>query len=161
MQPSRWGGCLKKPAYLFVVMLMWHCVPGYGNDSEEVSLYDEILAMDRLLFSAFNDKNLDVTKAVFDPDLEFYHDEGGFSDYAQALKNSRQLFDADTGLSRELIVESMSVYPIAGYGAIQVGKHRFCHPENGTMDCGVLDFLHIWKKTNNTWTLTRVVSYAH
>ena len=98
---------------------------------------------------------------IFDPGLEFYHDTGGVTDYDQAIENTRKLFQSNTGLTRELIVDSTSVHPIAGFGAIQVGKHRFCHPEKGAMDCGVFDFLHIWKKGEDSWTLARVVSYGH
>lgn len=129
--------------------------------AEGQSLYDEILRMDRILFDAFNNRDIETSKKIFDRDLEFYHDTGGVSDYAQTVANSERLFEANTGLTRELILDSVSVYPVPGYGAIQVGKHRFCHPENGTMDCGVFDFLHIWKQSEGTWTLARVVSYAH
>ncbi len=55
----------------------------------------------------------------------------------------------------------MSIYPIPDYGAIQVGRHRFCHPENGAMDCGVFEFMHIWRKEGETWRITKVVSYGH
>ena len=143
------------------VLLTCYSLSGYCDEPEVASLYDEILEMDRLLFTAFNNRDLDTTRKIFDTDLEFYHDQGGLSDYAQAIENSRALFEADTGLTRELMIESLGVHPIPGYGAVQTGKHRFCHPENGVMDCGVFDFLHIWKKTGNTWTLTRVVSYSH
>ncbi|MDJ0918474.1 MAG: nuclear transport factor 2 family protein [Woeseiaceae bacterium] len=152
---------MKRLRFFIVVSLLLQCVVAHSDEPEEESLYDKILAMDTLLFNAFNDRDLKTTKEIFDPDLEFYHDEGGVSDYDQAIENSRRLFEANTGLTRELIVESLYVYPIVGYGAIQVGKHRFCHPENGEMDCGVFDFLHIWKESNDAWTLTRVVSYSH
>ena len=125
------------------------------------ALRDEILAMDAMLFEAFNNRDLETMKQLFDPDLEFYHDTGGVSDYRQSVENSRRLFEADTGLTRELLIEYARVYPVPDYGAIQVGKHRFCHPENGEMDCGVFEFLHIWKKNDSGWTVARVVSYAH
>ena len=117
--------------------------------------------MDKILFDAFNNKDIEATRKIFDRDLEFYHDTGGVSDYDQSIQNSIRLFESDSGLTRELIADSVEVYPIAGFGAIQVGKHRFCHPEDGVMDCGVFDFLHIWKQEDTVWTLVRVVSYAH
>ena len=144
--------------FLIAVFVTISCSFAYAD---EPSLYDEILQMDSMLFEAFNNSDIQKTKEIFDPDLEFYHDKGGVTNYDQAIENTRRLFESNTGLRRELIVESMHVYPVAGYGAIQVGKHRFCHPENGIMDCGVFDFLHIWKKGDVSWTLARVVSYGH
>lgn len=129
--------------------------------AEEATLLEEILRMDQVLFDAFNSGDIETTMTVFDPDLEFYHDTGGLAGYDQTIENTRRLFEANSGLSRELIAESVSVYPVPGYGAIQVGKHRFCHPENGVMDCGVFEFVHVWKKTDGSWTLARVISYGH
>lgn len=129
--------------------------------ADEPDLYSTILELDRILFDAFNNKDIEIAKKLFDRDLEFYHDTGGVSDYDQTIENSSRLFEADNGLTRELIHDSVQVHPIAGYGAIQVGKHRFCHPENGILDCGVFDFLHVWKLEEGAWTLARVVSYGH
>ncbi|MNC99919.1 hypothetical protein D3C83_183680 [compost metagenome] len=53
------------------------------------------------------------------------------------------------------------MYPIPGYGAMEVGVHRFCHVENGKEDCGNFKFVHIWQKKDGQWKITRVVSYDH
>lgn len=129
--------------------------------AEEPSLHDTILEMDKILFDAFNKRDVQTFRDVFDQDLEFYHDTAGVTDYAQAIENTERLFEQDTGLTRELITDSVSVYAIPDFGAIQTGKHRFCHPENDVMDCGVFDFMHIWKKNDDVWTIVRVVSYGH
>ena len=129
--------------------------------AEDTALYDTILAMDAKMFDAFNNRDIETTADVFSRELEFFHDTGGVTNYDQAMENSRRLFDANTGLRRELIQDSMTVYPIPNYGAIQVGKHRFCHPANGEMDCGVFEFMHIWKQEGDTWRITKVVSYGH
>jgi hypothetical protein len=62
---------------------------------------------------------------------------------------------------RDLVPGSVEVYPIHGYGAIEVGAHRFCHEEGGRDDCGSFRFLDIWQQTNGAWKVTRVVSYDH
>ena len=152
---------MKKLGFCIAFLLMLSLGPAQAEEPKKDPLYDEILAMDTRLFTAFNEQDLETFKEIFDPSLEFFHDTGGLADYAQSIENSRRLFDADTGLTRELLADTVEVHPIAGYGAIQVGKHRFCHPENGVMDCGTFDFLHIWKKTGDKWTVTRVVSYGH
>ena len=134
---------------------------GLAATAEEPSLRDTVLALDKQLFDAFNERDVDTFKRMFDEDIEFFHDIGGLSDYDQAITNTAQLFERDTGLTRELLLDSVSVYPVPDFGAIQVGKHRFCHPENGVMDCGTFDFLHIWRQQEDSWTLVRVVSYGH
>ena len=55
----------------------------------------------------------------------------------------------------------MSVYALGEFGAIQKGKHMFCHIVNGQNDCGTFEFVHIWKKQGNNWSLHRVISYGH
>ena len=134
---------------------------GLAATAEEPSLRDTVLALDKQLFNAFNERDVDTFKRMFDEDIEFFHDIGGLSDYDQAITNTAQLFERDTGLTRELLLDTVSIYPVPDFGAIQVGKHRFCHPENGVMDCGTFDFLHIWRQQEDSWTLVRVVSYGH
>ncbi|RYE14440.1 MAG: nuclear transport factor 2 family protein [Sphingobacteriales bacterium] len=124
-------------------------------------LYDSIAHMDSVLFDAFNSQDLEKIKTIFSPDLEFYHDKGGLDNYIETLKKSKQLFDQNNGLKRTLVAGSMEVYPIKGFGAIQTGLHRFCHPENGKENCGTFKFMHIWQNNNGVWKITRVVSYDH
>ena len=64
-------------------------------------------------------------------------------------------------LKRELLKGSMEVYPIKDYGAIQTGKHMFCHTENGKLDCGTFKFVQTWQKKNGEWKVTRIITYDH
>ena len=64
-------------------------------------------------------------------------------------------------LKRELVKGSLEVYPIPGYGAMEIGAHTFCHIENGKQECGTFKFVHIWQKNKEGWQITRVVSYGH
>jgi hypothetical protein len=128
-----------------------------GNDA----LAREILQMDSLLFNALNTQNVEVMKSIFDKNLEFYHDKGGLTNYDQNIKAFTENFTADKKIRRELVAGSTEVYPVPNYGAIQIGTHTFCHPENGRQDCGTFKFVHIWKKTPEGWKLARVVSYDH
>lgn len=131
------------------------------NGATIQDLYKEIARMDSVLFTAFNNRDLEKIKTIFSTDAEFFHDKGGLTHYPQIIENTKQLFERSNGPTRELIAGSMEVYPINDYGAIQTGKHRFCHIENGKNECGIFKFLHIWKKKDNVWTLNRVVSYDH
>lgn len=136
-------------------------VPKYIPVSKE--LYTEIAHMDSILFDAFNAQDMEKLAAVFSADLEFYHDKGGLTDYHQTMDNFESLFERNrhTGLKRVLIEGSMQVYPIKDFGAVQLGKHRFCHVENGKDDCGTFQFVHTWQKKDGQWKVTRIISFDH
>ena len=126
-------------------------------------LFAEIAYMDSVMFDAFNTHDLDKLMSTFDSSLEFYHDQGGLTNYEQNKINFVNAFERNktTGLRRDIVPGSMEVYPIKDYGAIETGLHRFCHEENGKQDCGIFKFLHIWQKKNGQWKVTRVASYDH
>ena len=124
-------------------------------------LYDTIARMDSLLFAALYKQDTVSAKELFTKDLEFYHDKSGLSNYQQNIEAFKTLFTKENGLTRELIPGSLEVYPIKDYGAIQEGRHRFCHPENGKQDCGTFKFIHIWKKEDGKWKISRIISYDH
>jgi len=125
------------------------------------NLYKEIAHMDSALFNAFNNRNIDQFKNLFAEDLEFYHDKGGLTNYQHTVDFLKTTDSLNNHLKRELVKGTLEVYPIPGYGAMEIGEHTFCHLENGKQDCGTFKFVHIWKKTNGEWKITRVVSYGH
>ncbi len=124
-------------------------------------LPDEITKMDTKLFDAFNACDLKIMGEIFSTELEFYHDLGGLNGYKGTMDATKGNCDKGLGLRRKVVAGSLKVYPIKGYGAIQLGKHTFCHIENGKDDCGTFEFTHIWKRVESGWKLTRVVSYGH
>ena len=125
------------------------------------SLRDEIVAADKALFDAFNSQNAAAMVPFFSEDLEFYHDKGGLTGYADTVKQFKENFARGMKLRRDLVDGSLEVYPIPKYGAMQIGAHRFCHMENGKEDCGTFRFVHVWQKNDARWQITRVVSYGH
>ena len=124
-------------------------------------LHDEILEMDRVMFDAFNSCDIQTMASVFADELEFFHDAGGLSGHKETMKVTVENCERNLGLVRTLDVDTVAVYPIKGYGAIQEGRHTFCHVEDGENDCGTFRFLHIWKQSGAQWQLSRVVSYGH
>jgi len=124
-------------------------------------LYKEIAHMDSAVFNAFNNRNIDQFKNLFTEDLEFYHDQGGLTNYQHTVDFLKTTNSLNNGLKRELVKGTLEVYPIPGYGAMEIGEHTFCHMENGKQDCGTFKFVHIWKKTDGEWKITRVISYGH
>ncbi len=137
----------------------------YSYRPDDQKLYDTIVHLDSVFFSAYNNCTLQLDKyaAFYSDSLEFYHDKGGFSGYKQTIENFSKLFENNktTGLRRDLVKGSLEVYPIKDYGAVETCMHRFCHVENGTDDCGTFKNVMVWQKKNGQWKVTRVVSYDH
>ena len=48
-------------------------------------------------------------------------------------------------VTSELIPGTLEVYPIANYGAVEIGAHRFHHPGHDD-DVGEAKFIHLWQK---------------
>jgi ketosteroid isomerase-like protein len=129
--------------------------------STPVDLFNKIAHLDSALFAAYNSKNLDLMKAYFTPDLEWYQDNGGLIGFEKVFSNFQSIFNREYDLKRNLLNESLEVHPIEGYGAIEIGKHQFKHIENGKQEIGTFKFLMIWKNDKGSWKIARVISYDH
>lgn len=141
-----------------VVPVIAEAHKGVPKDSE---LYRTIAAQDAALFEAFNKCDVEKFASFFIEDLEFYHDNDGLARGRQhtvdALKNN-----ICGKVTRELVAGSLEVYPLANYGAIEIGVHRFHHPGREALDgVGEASFFQVWQNTNGTWKITRVFSYDH
>jgi hypothetical protein len=121
--------------------------------------YKAIAAADAALFGASNRCDLDTFGSYLADDLEFYHDRDGLSvgkdDLIQKTRNN-----ICGKMVRELVPGSFKVYPLPGYGAIEMGTHRFLHPGNPN-DIGQAEFTHVWRLKNSRWQLERVLSFDH
>ena len=123
--------------------------------------------MDAKIFDAFNAHNVDALMAMFTDDLEFYQDNDGVKTYQQCLGDFKKMFASASDIKRVLLKETLEVYPIKDYGAVEIGSHRFCHTENGNgasparTECGNFKFAMVWKKTGDSWKISRVISYGH
>ena len=134
---------------------------GKSRERSPSELEVEIARMDSTLFAAFNARDLATLQTFFASDLEFYQDNEGLENYAETMKDFREMLRQPSQIRRVLVPGSLEVYPIKNYGAIEVGSHRFCHTENSKTECGTFKFLHVWRKTGTRWQLSRIVSYAH
>ena len=147
--------------YLVLSLLLTGMVNLINAQSAKDSLYREIAHMDSVVFHAFNTRDIEKFKSLFTEDLEFYHDKGGLTNYEHTINFMKETAKNNNELRRDLVKGSLEVYPIPGYGAMEIGTHTFCHLENGKQDCGTFKFVHIWQKKNGEWKITRVVSYDH
>jgi Domain of unknown function (DUF4440) len=124
-------------------------------------LFQTIRSLDAQLFDAYNHCDLEKFSSFLADDLEFYHDKTGFSPgrgaLVEAVKNN-----ICGKVTRELIPGTLEVYPIANYGAVEIGVHRFHHPGHETTESvGEAKFIQLWQNKDGVWKLTRVVSFDH
>jgi Domain of unknown function (DUF4440) len=155
----------KFSALLLVVLLSGGFVPG---DAQAVPALDTIksqeeltrtiTALDKQLFDAYNTCNIEKLGTLVADDLEFYHDKTGLAvgkqPFLDAIKKN-----ICGKVTRELVPGSLEVYPIHGYGAVEIGAHRFRHP--GDSDVGEAKFVQLWQYKDGAWKITRVISYDH
>jgi len=129
-------------------------------------LYQEILQLDTKVFQAYNTCDLSVFKNYFMEDLEFYHDKSGLIRSRNTMiENLKAILCSDSTVKtrRELIMESLKVYPLDNYGAIQIGEHYYYQSQQGQPEkkVEIAKFTHIWKKEKEEWKISRVMSYDH
>lgn len=121
-------------------------------------LHDTLARMDQHVFeTAFVECDPAEFRKLFTADAEFYHDVAGatFGEDVWTLKGC----PADDGVTRILVPESLKVFPMRGYGAIQVGEHWFV--EEGAANSTLAKFIHLWRFEKNEWRIARVLSFDH
>jgi hypothetical protein len=130
------------------------------SDAKSGALFDKIQSLDTQLFDAYNHCDIRTLETLVSDDLEFYHDKTG-------LARGRALFitaikeNICGKVERTLVKGSMEVYPLNGFGAVQVGVHRFHqagHPEDLG---GEAKFVTIWMNVGGSWKITRAISFDH
>lgn len=143
------------------VCLILACVARAQGDSLPASdpLYKTIAGLDTKLFDAYNHCDLDTMGAMAAEDLEFYHDQTGLAVGRQALIDGVKN-NICGKVHRELVAGSLEVYPLKGYGAVEIGIHRFTHPDDPT-NLGEAKFVEVWHQTEGHWLLARVISFDH
>lgn len=127
------------------------------------ALFRKVASLDKALFEAYNTCNLEAFASFFVEDVEFYHDMAGVTRGRPALVDSvKNNICGKT--RRDLIPGTLAVHPMDGYGALQIGAHRFCDATatrcDGTSG-GVGKFIHLWQNSGGAWKITRVISYDH
>ena len=130
-----------------------------GNEE----IFARISGLDARLFAAFNSRDLATFETFFTRDVEFYHDKEGLTRYDQIMNTMRQHFSEDARTRRELVEGTLEVYPLSGYGAVELGVHRFYTTEKGQPEklTATSRFVHLWQEKDGAWKLSRVISYDH
>lgn len=114
--------------------------------------------MDSVLFNAYNSCDLVTMANCFSEDIEFYHDKGGLMNNKDSIMASTRKYICGK-VTRVLVQGSIEVYPIAGYGAVEMGQHYFVNNQESPVKSPAMGkFVHTWKNENGHWRLTRVIS---
>jgi hypothetical protein len=122
-------------------------------------LYKTVAGLDSELFDAYNHCQLDKLSSLVVEDLEFYHDKTGLAvgrqTFMDAIKNN-----ICGKVHRELIPGTLEVYPMEGFGAVEIGIHRFTHPGD-PHNIGEAKFITLWQHKDGSWRMTRAISFDH
>jgi ketosteroid isomerase-like protein len=136
-------------------------VPALEEIKSQAELEAAITTLDAALFDAYNRCDLQKFASFMADDVEFYHDQGGLTLGKEALTDSVKK-NICGKVTRELVPGSLQVYPMKGFGAVEIGTHRFHHPgHDDTEGIGEGRFIHLWQYKNGAWKITRVISYDH
>jgi ketosteroid isomerase-like protein len=146
----------------FIAFLMSIFAYGQVNEipkykAQDQKLYDEIVKMDEVFFTAYNKCDMKTQANILSEDLEFFHDKGGLATSKQSILESLEK-NICNKVKRTLIKGSIEVYPINNYGAVQIGFHKFFNKLEPTAKSIPSKFITIWKKEKDGWKITRVVS---
>jgi len=127
----------------------------YKPQSQE--LYNTIVHMDSIYFSAYNTCDMDKQAAIYSDSIEFYHDGSGLETSKKALLSA--IRENICGkVTRVLVKGSIEVYQIPNFGAVEIGLHRFInHAEKDALSKPD-KFVIIWRYKNDQWQITRVIS---
>jgi len=122
-------------------------------------LFQTIQSLDTKLFDAYNHCDLTTLASLVSEDLEFYHDRTGLArgrqSFVDSIKNN-----ICGKVSRELVPGTLQVYPMAHFGAVEIGTHRFHHPGHDD-EVGEAQFIMLWQNEGTAWQITRVISFDH
>jgi ketosteroid isomerase-like protein len=168
---------MKKLIYLITLILLSSCIdkkpaPAINTKpkikEEPSELFQTILKMDSLYFSAQNACDLEKYANYLSEDFEFFHDKAGFTPSKDNEMADMAIFCGEEQrkrqpLRRHLIKESFQVYPMDNYGALQFCDHLFYLQINDGSEkvVGSGKMTALWQKDSISWKLTRIISYDH
>jgi ketosteroid isomerase-like protein len=154
-----------------LLVCLWHCLYAAGGEAQtfqslesmqsQAELDKTVTALDAAVFDAYNKCDLEKFSSFLADDLEFYHDQGGVT-FGKSKVTDSVKQNSCGKVTRELIPGSLQIYHMKGYGAVEIGAHRFHHPgHDDTEPVGEGRFIQLWQYKNGQWKMTRIISYDH
>lgn len=142
-----------------------------AGPAQTQALTDAVAQADADFFAALFDRcDIDAASVHLTDDVEFYHDKWGRTstskkEFVDSLKGmcERQKAGTDFKARRVLAKETLEVYPMNQYGAIEIGYHRFYKvtPGKPDLETEAGKFVHLWKNDGGVWKLARILSFDH
>lgn len=127
---------------------------------DDPDLYQTIVKLDQEFFDSYNNclTQLENYSAFYAEDLEFYHDQGGLStSKSEVVEGTKRNICGK--VTRHLVPDSIEVYPIPGFGAVEMGLHYFVNSENPPNEPRKIGrFVVFWKQESSGWKIAKVVS---
>ena len=126
----------------------------------QAQLDKTIAALDAAVFDAYNHCDLPRFGSFFTDDVEFYHDQTGLSvDKDKLVQSIRENICGKT--TRELVPGTLKAFHLNHYGAVETATHRFHHVGRDSDAVGEAETTMLWQFKDQTWKITRVISYDH
>lgn len=141
-----------------------------SSEGRQVSeLFKTIARMDSLMFStAQKDCDLETYEYFLAEDFEYFHDKAGFTESKEKEMADMAIFcgeeqRARQPLRRELIKNTLKVYPMDNYGALEFCDHVFYLQINDGTEkiIGSGKMTALWKFIGKEWKVARIISYDH
>jgi hypothetical protein len=102
------------------------------------------MALDAKLFDAYNHCDLVTFKSLLADNVEFYHDQAGITLDKDAFTESVKKNICPTDTRRELVPATFEAHYMKRIGAIDLGTHRFYHPQSRGFT-GEARFITLWQ----------------
>lgn len=138
---------------------------------EGPELTRQLWKVDSLFFDAYNRCDMATARRYLDPNLEFYHDQGGVTRGEAEMIRSIEKYicglDKPVGervkVRRALVPATFKVYPMKGYGALVSYEHGFYQTAPGQKErlTGKALATTLWQLMPEGWRMSRIISYDH
>ncbi|AFU69937.1 NTF2_like superfamily protein [Psychroflexus torquis ATCC 700755] len=156
---------IKMLTILFLIISFISCVTEAEKKSTQKreyapvdkKIFDEIKAMDKEFFDAYNNCDLEKQALIYSDNIEFFHDKGGLmTSKKEIIEGTKRNICGK--VTRELVDGSLEVYPINNYGAVQIGFHKFHNNQEPNAKSIPSKFITMWHNENGDWKMAKVIS---
>jgi len=145
---------------LLTFLAGWSEAQALESMKSQKELDSAIASLDTALFDSYNRCDLAKFRAFFADQVEFYHDQDGVILGKDKLTESIRQNICGGDVRRELVPGTLQVHRMKGYGAVEIGVHRFIHPKSKAPN-GEGRFINLWQYKDGAWKITRVISFDH
>src|SRR3954454_13809471 len=108
--------------------MQMHAQSVKSNMPPDAEIIRAITRLDLEVFDAYNRCDVQRFGTYFADDVEFYDDRDGLSIGRGVLVQSVLQYICGK-VRRELVAGTLEIHPLHNYGAVEIGIHRFHHPD--------------------------------